>query len=181
MNAPGRDPLLLFGRILTLVMQGIFAIGGVGLALAAFGVLFLGERIDVELRAEFGPDVAGIPTSAVLLLLGIGLAVVALLFLFFGKLRGIIRTVADGDPFVPENADRLTAMAWLMLAVYLLLGAASFIAAFVIEWASQFEDMPLTGPLGFDLSSLMLIVTLFILARVFRRGAAMREDLEGTV
>lgn len=33
----------------------------------------------------------------------------------------------------------------------------------------------------FSLSSLFLSLTLFILARVFRHGAAMRDDLEGTV
>ena len=34
---------------------------------------------------------------------------------------------------------------------------------------------------SFDFGGLILILTLFILARVFRHGAAMREDLEGTV
>ena len=34
---------------------------------------------------------------------------------------------------------------------------------------------------GFDMTALLLTVILFILARVFRHGAAMREDLEGTV
>jgi hypothetical protein len=34
---------------------------------------------------------------------------------------------------------------------------------------------------GVSLGGLLLALTLFILARVFRQGAAMREDLEGTV
>jgi hypothetical protein len=33
----------------------------------------------------------------------------------------------------------------------------------------------------FSLSALGLAIVLFVLARVFRQGAAMREDLEGTV
>lgn len=34
---------------------------------------------------------------------------------------------------------------------------------------------------AFDLGGIILAITLFILARVFRQGAAMRNDLEGTV
>ena len=32
-----------------------------------------------------------------------------------------------------------------------------------------------------DLTGFLIVLVLFILARVFRHGAAMREDLEGTV
>jgi hypothetical protein len=181
MKLPENDLLLTAGKVLALLFQGIMALGGVALVFAMVGALFFGDAINAELRTEFGAATTDLPTVAVLGLLSLALVAVVLIFVFFGKLRGIIATVAEGDPFVPENADRLTAMAWLMLAVYLLVGVASFAAAFVIEWASQFEEMPLTGTLGFDLSSLMLIVTLFILARVFRHGAVMREDLEGTV
>ena len=45
----------------------------------------------------------------------------------------------------------------------------------------------ITGPAGtiqsnvFSLSGILMVLVLFILARVFRHGAAMREDLEGTV
>ena len=45
---------------------------------------------------------------------------VAGLFVFFGKLRHIIGTVEQGDPFVSDNASRLTVMAWIMLSVQLL-------------------------------------------------------------
>jgi Fe-S cluster assembly ATPase SufC len=34
---------------------------------------------------------------------------------------------------------------------------------------------------GLDMTGILLVIILFILARVFRHGAAMREDLEGTV
>ena len=45
--------------------------------------------------------------------------------------------------------------------------------------ASQFKDA--TSDFGITLDGILLAVILFILARVFRQGAAMREDLEGTV
>jgi hypothetical protein len=34
---------------------------------------------------------------------------------------------------------------------------------------------------GVDFGGIILVLTLFVLARVFKHGAAMREDLEGTV
>ena len=34
---------------------------------------------------------------------------------------------------------------------------------------------------GFSLTGILMVLILFILARVFKRGAEMREELEGTV
>lgn len=181
MNRPGNDLLLLAGKVLAILMQGIMLVGAAAITFAFFGVIFLADSINSEIRTEYGQAASELPSAAVLGLLALALVAVALIFTFFGKLRGIIGTVAEGDPFVPENADRLTAMAWLLLAVYLLVGAAAWVADAVKAWAAQFEDIELTGTFGFDLSSILMIVTLFILARVFRHGAAMREDLEGTV
>ncbi len=110
-----------------------------------------------------------------------GAAVVGTAFVFFGKLRQIINTVGEGDPFVPENADRLNMMAWMLLGIYLLGGAASGVALFVANWVRQIEDAQFTVAGGFDLTSILMIIILFILARVFKHGAEMREDLEGTV
>ena len=39
----------------------------------------------------------------------------------------------------------------------------------------------LRADFGFSGGGLLLMLVLFILARVFRRGAEMREELEGTV
>jgi len=181
MNAPANDLLLLAGKVLTVLMQAVLAIGAAAVAFAFFGVTLFNDSINDELRAEFGAAITDLPTVAVLALLALAGIVVAALFLFFGKLRGIITSVAEGDPFVPENADRLTAMAWLMLGTYLLTSVMALVAAFVVDWASQFEDVHFSATVGFDFTSLLLIIVLFILARVFRQGAAMRADLEGTV
>jgi Protein of unknown function (DUF2975) len=181
MNPPGNDLLLLAGKVLTVLMQGIMLVGGAAITFALFAVGFLSDTINSEIHTEYGAAASDLPTAAVLSLLALALVSVALIFTFFGKLRGIISTVAEGDPFVPENADRLTAMAWLLLAVYLIVGAMAWVAGAVLAWADQFEELDVTGTFGFDLSSILMIVTLFILARVFRQGAAMRADLEGTV
>ena len=43
------------------------------------------------------------------------------------------------------------------------------------------ENADFTVDAGFDLTTVLVIVVLFILARVFKHGAQMRDDLEGTV
>lgn len=87
---------------------------------------------------------------------------------FLRTLWQIVGTVAAGSPFTGANADRLTRMAWLAL----LLKGASVARSVALGTAETSVD---------GSGSLLLALTLFILARVIRQGAAMREDLEGTV
>lgn len=104
-------------------------------------------------------------------------AVIALLgFYFMRHLYRLIGTVGEGDPFVPANAERLSAMGWISVAVHVVAIPTSVIAKWTqsVTHGLHFElDLPLAG--------LFLALVLFILARVFREGTRMREDLEGTV
>ena len=67
-------------------------------------------------------------------------------------------------------------LGWIAVG-FQLLGFATLVFKSEVE--------PLAGKVIFDggisAGSILLIFLLFILARVFRQGAAMREDLEGTV
>ena len=83
---------------------------------------------------------------------------------------------------MPINARRLTAMAWLMLAVELLTIPMAPLGIYLISVFDSAENsIKADFSFDFDFSGLILVLTLFILARVFRQGAAMRDDLEGTV
>lgn len=181
MSTRKTDPLLLAGRILTLIMQGFMAIAGLALAIAIPFVIFMRDKINSELIAEKGPDVLPFPTLQIALLMLLALGAVYLVFRFFGNLRKIIATVGEGDPFVPENADRLTQMAWLLTGVYGFAIAMGLVAISVAKWAKTMGETDFHFATGFDLSAILTIIILFILARVFRKGTEMREDLEGTV
>ena len=179
MTSRPNDPLLLVGRIIVVVMQAILGFAAVALTVGLPLIFFLRDRITAEARIEYAnPDLV-FPLGVVL-----GIMVFAIVFLvgafwFLRLLRKIIDTVGDGDPFVPENAERLTLMGWLALAAQLLAIPAAGAALYV---AKIFEDQEgVTVDAGLDLSGIVLVVVLFILARVFRHGAAMRADLEGTV
>lgn len=90
------------------------------------------------------------------------------------KLIAIVDTVRMGDPFVPENAERLQQIAWALFWVQMLHLVFGVMAKMlsstnaVIEWT-------------FSVSGWLAVILLFVLARVFEEGARMRRDLEGTV
>lgn len=107
---------------------------------------------------------------------GVGLVMLFLGIRFAVELGRIVHTVQQGDPFEPANAVRLARMGWLALGVTL----AGWLVMPLVSWLSaHFEEITLGG--GTSLGGAALAATLFILARVFRHGAAMRDDLEGTV
>ena len=101
-----------------------------------------------------------------------------LCFLFMRELMRMIGSVEQGDPFQPFNADRLRRMGWLTVGsqVALVALAAIGMAFDGIRPALMAEDA-----LNAAVGGLLLALVLFILARVFRIGAGMREELEGTV
>ncbi len=177
----GTDPLLLAGKVLAILLQGTMVIGALALIIASVAVLFFRETLIAEFAEDIGnPDVV-FPVFALLGVFIIGLAIVGGLFIFFGKLRHIINTVSEGDPFLPINADRLSMMGWLMLGVQLLILPLAALGAQLAKFADELDDVDVSGGMELDLTGILIVILLFILARVFKHGAAMREDLEGTV
>jgi Protein of unknown function (DUF2975) len=148
------------------------------LTLAGIGIAFGG------FFSDFGADLASEvdrPTLIMLILtaMGLALALIALLRKFLIHLRAIVDTVDDGDPFVMDNAKRLRAMAWLSIIAYPLGLLLDFVG-----WSIDKLDDPKVEfdfEAVIDLTGLLTILLLFILARVFEQGVAMREELEGTV
>lgn len=175
------DVLLLAGKIMTYIAQAGLAFGGLVLAILAPAMLFFGDEFAAEIAEKSAEATTSIPTFPLIGVMLIGLTIIALAFVFFGKLRAIIASVAEGDPFVPENAERLNLMAWLMLGMQVLLIPAGGFGLWLAKWADEVGNADVTIDAGLDLTGILMVIVLFILARVFKHGAAMREDLEGTV
>ena len=176
------DPLLLAGKVLTLIIQGALAIGAAALLVALPAIHLARAGYVTGIVHTNGVPIENIPIVALSGLLLVALALVVSLFVFFGKLRAIIDTVGDGDPFIPDNADRLNQMAWLLLGVQLLALPVTALAARVAAAAGKLDEVKLSLADGsFSLNGVLVVLLLFILARVFRQGAALREDLEGAV
>ena len=177
------DLLLLAGKILAIIMQIAMAIGATALVIVSVALVIFQGKVIEQYADKVGDPTVVFPIFLLIAVMLIGLAIVSALFVFFGKLRQIIGTVGEGDPFQPANAERLSLMGWLMLGVQAALIPATVIGTRLASYADEVDDMNLTVDGGFDLdlTGILIVVLLFILARVFKHGAAMREDLEGTV
>lgn len=106
----------------------------------------------------------------------IGVAAVPLNYMVLKRLVAMVATVRAGDPFVAANAERLRAIAWILLALQimsLVIGA--------IGKAVSTPAHPVHLDAGFSVSGWLAVLLTFVLARVFAEGTLMREDLEGTV
>ncbi len=178
MDIRPRDPLLTIARVLCWFFIAVFAVVTLAMTAAIPLVAFNNASIVAEL-ADNGVQVGGQATLAIILvLLGVA-ALMALAIWFFWLLLKIIDSVGEGDPFAPANAERLNRMAWISLGGYFAtwpLGALMVWLGEIARKAGENVDVDLDIGGG-----LLLSLVLFILARVFRHGAAMRDDLEGTV
>lgn len=173
-----KDWLLTVARVLLMVVTGVLAITMALLAFGAVAIVTFRRTATAEKIAEAGFD-------GMLSVWGIfaGLIVVCgLLFLamrFSTELGRIVQSVGEGDPFMPVNAARLSRMAWLALALSLGGNAVTMAKAHFDRLAGSTQSPDnLTGSL---FGGIALVLTLFILARVFRKGAEMRDEIEGTV
>lgn len=102
----------------------------------------------------------------------VGLVGAAIVHTILRRLLAIVDTVRVGDPFILDNAQRLEAIAWRVLALEGLRLIVAGIAAVVWE----------PGRVGaFSFAPWLAVLLLFVLAGVFAQGARMRADLEGTV
>jgi uncharacterized membrane protein len=149
------------------------AIAGGAMIIALPAVLIFRDRIVAELVPHHAPPEV---VWAMVALIFLAFIAVVLGFYFFRHLRRIIGTVGDGDPFVPINAERLRAMGWITVAVHVI----GIPMAALSGWIESVTDN-LKVVFEVPLSGLLLAVVLFVLARVFREGTRMRDELEGTV
>ena len=171
-----QDRLLFFTRLVLTVLIWFTVIAAVAFTLLIPIILLKHDAVLHDL-AQSRIDPGALPWMVLLLALGITASILG--FFFFRLLRRIVDSVSDGDPFIPINADRLRAMAWLSLGMQAVVIAATPL----VIWFDALPHKPNVhhGESGFSLGALVTALLLFVLARVFRVGAEMREELEGTV
>jgi hypothetical protein len=184
MNAISRlahDPLLMIAKGILYFLMGVMCVAALGCLAGMVGFFAFPE----EIAKELGKDAPGIDFAQfrwaieIVLLLAVG--ILGMLFRVFLLLKRVVDTVGQGDPFVPVNASRLTQMAWIVLAMQVIgipLAALGMWIQKMTEDAVADAEIHVSGGNG---NGLLLVLILFVLARVFRKGAEMRAELEGTV
>jgi hypothetical protein len=167
-----KDPLLTAATVATVLARIALVIGMIGLSATLAAAVFRPELLGMPPIIGIGSgkqdDIPGASLAIVLLTI----AAFALLYDFAGRLAKIIATVRHGDPFTLANAARLTRMAWLAMIVQGINVSQTLMSTYL-------ESNGMNTPIS--LTGLFVGLLLFILARVFRHGAAIRDDLEGTV
>jgi len=146
----------------------LFLILGIGL----LGSLNGGE-LDlplVEARAD------GVPAGRIAAAL-VGLVVFAPGIAYVcAQLRKILSTLADGDPFVPENAPRLTQIAVAIGLVEVIRMCSVLILAATVDLGEGY-----VANININLAVWGAVIVLFILAQVFKEGTRLREEEKMTI
>jgi hypothetical protein len=160
-----------------MLVCGLLTVALIGIGFAAFNA----ERLHIP--ASFEGVARGDALAAAAIAVTSGLIGVGLLIFVFRATSAIIASAMSDDPFVDENADRLSRIGWLLVGLAGLQAATGVIIsplADKIEASSANINIDGVGP---DISpiSILTILLVFVLAQIFRRGAEMRSELEGTV
>ncbi len=124
----------------------------------------------VEARAD------GVPAGRIVAAL-VGLAVFAPGIAYIcAQLRKILSTLADGDPFVPENAPRLTQIAIAIGLIELIRMASVLILAATVDLGDGY-----VANININLAVWGAVIVLLILAQVFKEGTRLREEEKMTI
>jgi Protein of unknown function (DUF2975) len=101
--------------------------------------------------------------------------VIWLAHLIFTRLIAMIDTIHTGQVFSTTNADRLRTVAWALLGTQII----DLIVGLYMQYLSQSSGEYLGW--SFGMTGWIAVLLLFVLSGLFREGATMREELEGTV
>jgi hypothetical protein len=153
-----------------------------GAVVAALGTLLLAPAV----LAHLGIPVMlhGVPLlpilGVVLFAFGGGLICMIFVLLAVHAIAGIVDTAVAGDPFVADNAERLKRIGWCLLGV-MVVQFLALMAAAAITPDHLPEGMHLGTGAEPDPVSLLAVLLVFVLARIFKHGSQMRDELAGTV
>lgn len=178
MDTQTKASFLAFASVFVHICQtGIAAGATMATALIPLSVIFPDEAHGL-IRQHFGEAVSTFPVGAVAGLLAMVCLIMMLCWFFLRSLQQILNSAKLGEPYTLKNANRLTVMAWLMLAIQALKYPAASLGLIVeTAFKGPMSEVEVSG----TLPSLLLVGGVIILANFFRRSAANHHDLEGAV
>lgn len=141
-----------------------------------------------DILAEVGEKFVDVPPTAVLWVSAgfvfVMLLIMLLSYFTIDRLRKVLASVREGDPFNRTNGVRLRGMGIAIFVIQILTGVLGALIGVIISLLGEVkegEQMVVSGEFGLSLSGILLVLLLIVLARVFDRGADMRDELDGTI
>lgn len=167
-----QDRLLRTTLVILRIMQYLSAAAAAIAAFIAAAFWLLPSMANNILKKSPEPDTVMSNTA---LFLTITIAA-TLTFLMFAHLVKVVKTVGEGNAFTTENAIRLRKIAYLSLGI--------LASEFVVAWIGYFyHESTRDGIRWFDWdpSSIITILVLFVMARVFEEGVRLNDEAQLTV
>jgi hypothetical protein len=156
----------------TLIILNV-GLGGFGILILLIALIVAPAQFASAMHFDLAAGGAKL-MAAITVVMIIGLSSVPITHVILIRLLAIVDSVGAGDPFIRANAVRLQTIAWSLLALQLL-NIVVHVAVRAGSASAPFIHV------GFSIAGWLSVLLLFVLARVFEQGAAMREDLEGTI
>ncbi len=124
----------------------------------------------VEARADGVPAGRLVAALVGLMVFAPGIAYIC------AQLRRILSTLAEGDPFVPNNAPRLTRIAIAIGLIEIIRMCSVVVLAATVDLGEGY-----VANININLAVWGAIIVLLILAQVFKEGTRLREEEKMTI
>ncbi len=174
-SRPRNSMAAVLSVIMTAVIWLTFVLGLFAFAMLAVG---LGASLNNgALQIPGGHAAADIhPLNFVFTLVALAVILPGVIYVCL-QLRRILATLADGDPFVPENARRLTHIAFALA----IMEIASILLVICIRTFVAPAEAIARPALSINLVVWAAVAALLILSQVFREGTRLREEEKMTI
>ena len=166
--------VLLSALMIMMVIAAVSALF-LGLTFTFSADAFNAANNNISLKSLNGDETSGLSRQTMILSSFAG-ALIAGAFVFIALLlKRLLYTLISGDPFVPDNINRLRKI-WIILA---LTEAFRMVASTMITVMEPSDAMPLELDIRF--TSWFLVFVIATVAEVFRHGAALRQEQQLTI
>ena len=176
MSEPRKNSMAAFlSTIVTVIFWLAIVLGTFLFIILGIGLIgsLNGSEVDlplIEARAD------GVPVGRLVAAL-VGLVVFAPGIAYVcSQLRRILSTLAEGDPFVPENAPRLTRISIAIALIEAIRMGSVLILAATVDLGEGY-----VANININLAVWGAVVVLLILAQVFKEGTRLREEEKMTI
>ncbi len=176
MSEPRKNSMAAFlSTVVTVIFWLAIVLGGFLFVILSIGLLgtLNGGEINlplVEARADGVPAGRLVAALVGLVVFAPGIAYVC------AKLRQILSTLAAGDPFVPENAPRLTRIAVAIGLIEVIRMCSVLVLAATVDLGEGY-----VANININLAVWGAVIVLLILAQVFKEGTRLREEEKMTI